>query len=236
MRFRPSVGLSVVLLVLGLLFLRLGLWQLDRKAEKEALFERFESAPALRLEEALDRQVTFARVSALGRLDPERHLLLDNRVWQGRAGVHVLTPLTLDDGRTLLVNRGWLPLPADRRSLPVFATDGSEQLVQGRLAPLPEEGLRLGDADVLAADDWPQLVTYLDLEAAAGALDRPLLPWILQLDAEDPNGFEGRDWQPAVMGPETHGAYAVQWLALLATALVIWIVLGLRRGQSRGPE
>lgn len=236
MRFRPSLGLSVVLLALGLVFLRLGLWQLDRKAEKEALFERFESAPELLLADALDRDETFARVSALGRLDPERHLLLDNRIWKGRAGVHVLTPLTLGDGRTLLVNRGWLPLPADRRSLPAFSTDGSEQTIQGRLAPLPEQGLRLGDADVLVADDWPQLVTYLDLETAAGALGRPLLPWIVQLDAEDPNGFEGRDWQPAVMGPETHGAYAVQWLALLATAVVIWILLGLRRGQSRGLE
>jgi surfeit locus 1 family protein len=236
MRFRPSIGLSLVLLVLGLVFLRLGLWQLDRKAEKEALFERFESAPELGLGQALDQAEAFARVDAPGRLDPERHLLLDNRVWKGRAGVNVLTPLTLDDGRTLLVNRGWLPLPADRRSLPEFATDSSEQLLRGRLTPLPEEGLRLGEADVLEADDWPQLVTYFDLETAAGALGRPLLPWILQLDAEDPNGFEGRDWQPAVMGPETHGAYAVQWLGLLAAAVVIWILLGLRRGQSRGPE
>lgn len=236
MRFRPSMGLTVVLLVLGLLFLRLGLWQLERKAEKEALFERFESAPELMVEDALDRGVEFARVRAAGRFDPVRHLLLDNRIWKGRAGVNVLTPFVLGDGRVLLVNRGWLPLPPDRSSLPEFASVGANQSIRGRLAPLPEEGLRLGEADIVAPDEWPQLVTYLDLEAAAAALGRPLQPWILQLNADDPNGFEGREWQPAVMEPETHGAYAVQWLALLAATVVIWILLGLRRGQLRGTE
>lgn len=236
MRFRPSLGLSLVLLVLGLLFLRLGSWQLERKAEKEALFERYASAPVLALGQALDQEVEFARVAARGRFDPSRHLLLDNRIWNGRAGVHVLTPFTLEDGRSLLVNRGWLPLPPDRRSLPGFATGSGERTISGRLVRPPAGALQLGEQDILAPDQWPQLVTYLDMEAAAGALGESLQPWILRLDADDPMGFEGRDWQPAVMGPEKHGAYAVQWFGLLAAAVAIWVVLGLRRGAQTGKE
>ena len=234
MRFRPSLALTLVLAVLALVFLRLGSWQLERKAEKEALFEAFAAAPELSLEMALAQEREFARVEAHGRFDPRRHLLLDNRIWNGRAGVHVLTPFTLDDGRTVLVNRGWLPLAADRRSLPEVPTDGSGRTLRGRLVRPPAHGPRLGDADVLVADRWPQLVTYFDLDAAAAAVGKPLLPWLVQLDAAEAGGFEDRQWRPAVMEPAVHGGYAVQWLALLATTLVIWIVLGLRRGRHEG--
>ena len=236
MRFRPSLGLSLVLLALGLLFLRLGLWQLERKAEKEALLERYASAPELAVGQAMEREAEFARVTARGHFDEHRHLLLDNRIWNGRAGVHVLTPFRLEDGRSLLVNRGWLPLPPDRRTLPGFATGNAERTISGRLVRPPAGALQLGERDVLAPDQWPQLVTYLDLEAAAGVLGESLQPWILRLDADDPMGFEGRDWRPAVMGPEKHGAYAVQWFGLLAAAATIWVVLGLRRGAQTRKE
>jgi surfeit locus 1 family protein len=231
MPFRPSIKLTLTLGILALLFLRLGFWQLDRKAEKEELFERFRAAPELDIGQALAAGEAFARVEAYGRYDPERHLLLDNRIWNGRAGVHVLTPFTLSDGRSLLVNRGWLPLAPDRRSLPDFATGGEARSLRGRLVRPSAGGPRLGGADDLVADRWPQLVTYLDLDAAGTALGRPLQPWIVQLEATDESGFGDRQWTPAVMTPQVHGAYAVQWLALAAAAAIIWFTLGLRRGQ-----
>jgi len=231
MRFRPSVGLSLLLLALALLFLRLGLWQLDRKAGKEALFERFANAPSLEIGQALDRSEEFARVDARGHYDAVRSVLLDNRIWNGRAGVHVLTPFVLTDGRVLMVNRGWLPLAPDRASLPAVATDSAPRQISGRLVRPPTGGVRLGQPDPLAPAEWPQLVTYLELDAVSRALGTPVEPWILQLDAADPSGFDGRDWQPAVMGPETHGAYAVQWFGLCAASVVIWLVLGVRRGR-----
>lgn len=231
MPFRPSIKLTLTLGVLAVLFLRLGFWQLDRKAEKEKLFERFRDAPELGIEQALAAEEEFARVEAYGRYDPERHLLLDNRIWNGRAGVHVLTPFTLGDGRSLLVNRGWLPLAPDRRSLPDFATGGEARSLRGRLVRPSAGGPRLGGADELSDNRWPQLVTYLDVDAAGTALGKPLQPWIVQLDAADGSGFGDRQWTPAVMTPQVHGAYAVQWLALAAAAAIIWFTLGLRRGQ-----
>jgi len=230
MHFRPSFKLSLILITLAAVFLRLGLWQLDRKAEKTALFERFDSAPAMSIESALDQSAEFARIDAFGRFDATRHVLLDNRIWNGRAGVHALTPFRLTDGRWLLVNRGWLPLAPDRRSLPAVPTDPADRTIHGRLVAHPAGGPRLGDADVLVMDRWPQLVTYFDLATISDALGEPLLPWIIQLDAGDASGFGDREWSPAVMEPSVHGAYAVQWLALCLAALVIWVALGWRRG------
>jgi surfeit locus 1 family protein len=231
MPFKPSIKLTLALLLLAVVFLRLGWWQMQRKAEKTELFLQFEQAPAMELERALERSEPFARVEAWGRYDPDRHILLDNRILDGRAGVHVLTPFRLHDDRTILVNRGWLPMPPDRRSLPVFSTDASQRSIAGILNRLPGGGPQLGDPDALSADRWPQLVTYLERESVAAALGSELPPWLIQLDAQDASGFEGRDWQPAVMGPEVHGAYALQWFALALAALIIWVTLGIRRAQ-----
>jgi surfeit locus 1 family protein len=46
-----------------------------------------------------------------GEYDPESEVVLSNQVWNDQIGVHVLTPLWLNDGdRSILVDRGWVPL------------------------------------------------------------------------------------------------------------------------------
>jgi len=231
MQFRPTIKLTLTLIILTTLFTRLGMWQMERKAEKQELFDRFENAPLMQVEQAIRQEELFARAEAFGRYDAKRSILLDNKIWQGRAGVHVLTPFILADGTTLLVNRGWLPLPPDRSALPEVPGDEFPRSISGRLNKLPTEGPRLGDADVLLADSWPQLVTYFDTKTVETALAVKLAPWQLQLEAADDSGFEGRQWEAAVMEPKVHGAYAVQWFSLAIATIIIWITLGVRRGQ-----
>lgn len=232
MFFKTSLKLTLLLLVLALVFGRLGTWQLERKTEKEELFERFENAPVLPVEQAMKREEQFALVEAFGRYDATRHILLDNKILDGRAGVQVLTPFTLSNGAALLVNRGWLPMPPDRRSLPAVPSNDSPVTIKGRLNRLPTDGLRVGGADVLATDGWPQLVTYLDLLPISTALDMQLAPWLVLLDASDSSGFGGRQWKAALIAPAVHSAYAFQWFSLLAATIGIWIILGIRRGRQ----
>lgn len=232
MFFRTSIKLTVLLGVLSFIFGSLGLWQLERKAVKQALFDQFDNATALPVMEAIEIEEKYALVDAYGHYDSERHILLDNKIEEGRPGVYVFTPFTLQNGTSLLVNRGWLPMPADRRSLPDVPTGDSMTTIKGRLNRLPATGTRVGDADVLVTDRWPQLVTYLDLLPVSQALDLPLAPWLIQLDTTDPSGFGNRKWTAATMGPGIHGAYAFQWFALAAASAGIWIVLGIRRGRQ----
>lgn len=232
MFFRPSITLTLILLALALVFFRLGQWQSDRKAEKILLFDEFRNAPLMTVEQALQSDVNFARVGGSGRYDSTRHILLDNKILNGRAGVHVLTPFTLADGSVVLVNRGWLFLAADRRSLPKVNTPRRIQLIKGIMTRPAEAGHRVGKADQLDDKKWPQLMTYFDLPSISEALGVRLQPMILMLDPDDLNGFEGRNWQPAVMGPDVHGAYAVQWYALAGLSLVIWIVMGVSRAKK----
>lgn len=232
MHFKTTWKLTLLLFVLAALFAKLGTWQMTRMAEKENLFVQFDQAPQLALAQALESGQRFARVQATGRYDPQRHLLLDNRMHQGRPGVHVLTPFETDTGTVILVNRGWLPIPPDRSRLPTVQTDATTRTITGRLNLLASAGPRLGEADVLRTDHWPQLVTYLDQAPVSEALGTEIEEWIVQLDAEQEGGFQGRNWQPAVMEPATHGGYALQWFSLAAASIVIWLVLGFRRSAT----
>ncbi len=233
MQFKPSPGLSVSLIAIAAAFVWLGNWQLERKGEKQSLLDQFENAPMLSIEEALKQDYRFSHVQAYGHFDRTRHVLLDNKILNGRAGVHVLTPFILNNATTVLVNRGWLPLPPDRMHLPPVPTDHSLRTINGILKKPVTDGLRLGKRDELVTDQWPQLVTYLELETVSGALGTPLTPWLLQLDPAEPGGFEGRQWKAAVMGPEVHAAYAFQWFALSLATMIIWLTLGVRRAQRR---
>lgn len=217
------------MLLLTLIFGRLGFWQLERMEHKQDLFDQFNNAPLLPLDEALQQQNTYAHVQPSGSYDSTRHVLLDNKIHEGRAGVHVLTPFTLDDGTALLVNRGWLPMPADRLTLPAVPTDETTRVLSGRLRMPSTGGVRIGEPDSMTSGSWPQLVTYLDLDTVEQTLGLSLSPKLLLLNADDPSGFEGRQWKAAEMTPAVHGAYATQWFGLTIAAVTIWVVLSSRR-------
>lgn len=230
-RFRPSWQATVLLGALTLSFLWLGNWQIDRAQQKAARVQAFQSAPQLTALPPVESAVRYGRVVLNGHLDPDRHVLVDNQVFRGRAGVHVLTPLLLDDGRTILVNRGWLPLPVDRRSLPPVPTPTAALTVSGILDEIYRPGWQLGKPDALQDNAWPQLVTYPDVSALERALNQPLYPYVLLMKAGQAHGFDDRDWQPDRTSATKHQARALQWFTFAVAALVIWVYLGLRTGR-----
>ncbi len=232
MKFKTSIGLTALLAILAGVFSGLGTWQLGRAEEKRAAQGAFDQASEVTaLAPGLP---AWTRVRLQGELDPERHFLLDNKLFQGRPGVHALTPLTTADGDVVLVNRGWLPLPADRSALPAVPTPAETVTIAGRLAPLSRPGVVLGEPVELSADTWPQLLVYPDWRRLERALDLRLHRQVLYLDADAPAGFGDRAWSPFTMGPDRHQAYAVQWFGLALAAVATWAVLGFNAGRKDG--
>lgn len=227
--FKPSKIATVVLLLLAVLFTDLGMWQTRRSVEKAATQQQFETAKPLLLENAIARKSRFARIDVRGQYDTKRHILLDNQVWQGRAGVHVFTPFYTNEGTVILVNRGWLPLSANRQILPAIPTPQQQTVLRGILNIFPVPGRILGPADKLQSDKWPQLVTYLNLTDISVALNTPLADWIIQLSASEQAGFDGRDWKPVFLTSSKHKAYSFQWYALAGISIVLWVFNGIRR-------
>lgn len=233
--FAPAAGTTLLTLILCAVFVRLGFWQWHRWVESDAAWTRFARA-ADAVEplgaRALEDVALFQRVSVAGLLDGQHQFLLDNRSHQGRAGYEVLTPLVRGDGRTLLVDRGWVPFTGSRAQLPdVRLTESAPLTVSGRVADLPSAGLASGRAAPRSEDPWPKVTSFPQAAELARALGVALGPRILLLDPEAPLGFV-RDWQPPGMAPLRHLSYAIQWWCFAALAVVIWTVMSHRRARA----
>ena len=227
--FRPSRLATFVLFLLTLLFATLGTWQINRATEKTALEQLHQEAAALSLETAIAQNSRFSRISVSGFYDTDRHVLLDNQIWHGRAGVYVFTPFYTTNGTAILVNRGWLPLAPDRKSTPEIPTPQDELVIHGILNTVPVPGRILGAADTLNPHLWPQLVTYLNLTDVSDSLEVPLENWVIQLSQSEPAGFDGREWKPVFLSSSRHSGYAFQWFALAATSVLMWIFISFRK-------
>ena len=229
LRFRPALW-SVLVMSAGVsLFCVLGLWQLDRAAVKQAIEDRY----AARLESdyarysAEDGDIVYRRLWFEGRFDNDHHFLLDNRVHQGKAGFNVLTPFRLrDSDAVVLVDRGWAPWGASRDPLPEIEPAPAADRVFG-IVHLPEKSrFQIGEVELGA--EWPQLIPYLDLELLREQYSPRLLPVVLWMAPEAPGAYV-REWQPVWMPPEKSRAYAVQWFSFAAIALLLFVVLNLRK-------
>jgi surfeit locus 1 family protein len=238
-RFRPSwwASLGAAAVLAGCV--ALGFWQLDRGRQKQALIEAFRrgSDASVVLTGPVDELPRYQQVVARGRLDEARHILLDNMPSsRGSPGYRVLTPLRRESGRTLLVDRGWVPLGASRAELPAVGLEGEglDEEFRGRLDELPRPGLRLGAAQSPGARGWPRLLNFPTQAEVEAVLGEPVESRILLLDPESGTGFE-RVWRPSLgFGPERHFGYAVQWFALGLAVLVAYLALNLRREPAPG--
>ena len=234
LQLRAGFWPTLATLVLLPLMVMLGMWQLDRAGQKlqlQAEYDSRQQQPAVRLMSVLENPgpLRFHRVIARGRYEPEHQILIDNRVHQGKAGYHVLTPLRLEDGAVrVLVNRGWVPLGRDRAVLPVIETPQGTIEVTG-LATVPQtQGFHLGGAKP-AGEGWQPVWQYLDLEVYRSSVAFPVQPIVLLLDPGSPHGGFIRQWARLDAGIATHQGYAFQWFSLAAALAGIYILLNTRK-------
>jgi surfeit locus 1 family protein len=213
-------------------FTGLGRWQWDRGEAREVQRQEFARGAEQALPLGSQRLVEiprFQRVAVTGTYDVRHQFLLDNRVQAGRAGYEVLTPLVLADGRTVLVDRGWLPSSGYRDRLPDVDFDPAEpESVVARVDELPSRGLTQGAAAPGAAGPWPRVTSFPSTAELGVALGRAVEPRLLLLDPGASHGYV-RDWHPPGLTPTRHWAYAIQWWALAAAVAVLWGLMSFKK-------
>ena len=193
----------------------LGVWQLDRAAEKRALLELFERGGGYTEPSNFDSLEAFDRIEVYGRYQPDRQILIENIPQDGRLGYYVITPFEPStNDPLLLVNRGWVPKDIQSGALPDLSLDTGFGPVQGLVGRLPRVAIRPGEA-FAEHGDWPRVALYPTPDEIAAELGAAVLPVVLLLGQDAEHGFVRR-WQPNVSGPMTHYSYAFQWFAMAA--------------------
>jgi cytochrome oxidase assembly protein ShyY1 len=242
MKFRPNWKLTLFYLVLFPLLVGLGCWQLyraDYKQGLQTLYEQRSAASPISLNELKANQdVAYLPVKLKGRFDNRRYFLLDNRVFQGRPGYEVINPFELtpvvvtaggDRIEWVWVNRGWVPMQADRSVLPAIdPVEGGTEIAGQLITP--------GEAFVLAEEPlsgrWPEVIQRVELEKMnERAAVKAGFPYLFRLRTDQPGSFEV-NWQAVNTAPEKSLGYAVQWflMALVLTGLFVWA--GIQRTEN----
>lgn len=213
----------------------LGNWQTRRAAEKmmiaDAIATRSQLDPlsvrGLPENAALEE---FRPVMVNGHFVEDWPIYLDNRPLHGKAGFYLLMPLRVADSeRVVLVLRGWFPRdPQDRQRLPSIRLPQGEVTVTGRVRASVGKLMQLGETPTLTAG---AIVQNVDIKALATASRLPLQNFIIEQTNDLGDGLV-RDWPPPSAGVDTHRAYAFQWYALSAAAILFFIVTGFRRASK----
>ncbi|MBX3610119.1 MAG: SURF1 family protein [Hydrogenophaga sp.] len=216
----------------------LGLWQLDRAAQKTAL----QSAILARAElpawdntdllSASDPNAGLYRPLRLrGEWITRHSVFLDNRQMDGRTGFYLVTPLKLaDSDRVVLVQRGWVPRDFnDRTRVPDVSTPAGEVTVAGRLAPAPGRLFQLGEptAGVIRQN--------IDLAGFRQETGLALMDLSMQQTGDDAGPLQ-RHWALPATDVAKHNGYAFQWFAMcaLAAGLYLWFqIIQPRRQRAR---
>ncbi|MGJ0506448.1 MAG: SURF1 family protein [Methylocystis sp.] len=232
----PGVATAVVFALL----MSLGVWQVRRLGEKEALIARVEArahaAPAAAPPQAgwaalSPAYYDFTHVAARGHYVAGRDALIFMKPPEGfglEPGYMVVTPFALADGGEIFVERGFVP---------VSRTDD----VAGRAPPAGETeitGLMRApqSRNAFTPADAPQrLIWYTrDPVAMAAALGLAgAAPFTIALEAPSSQGANGypRLVSPAPEFPNNHLSYALTWFSLAAALLVVFGLFA--RGRLR---
>jgi cytochrome oxidase assembly protein ShyY1 len=226
----------LVLLVVPAFFL-LSRWQLsrldDRRYNNDLVTSHADQAPvpldSVMSPGAAPSTVGDAQrwlpVTATGRYDPAREVLVRKRPLQGRNGFWVVTPLVTASGAVLAVNRGWVEAggsASDTQAVP--APPAGEVTVTGRVQP--------SEAAPVQPSDLPLgQVTDLDVALVAGA-GAAAYPGYVQLESSQPVQAEGLTPIPLPdLSDGPHLSYAIQWV-LFAIVAVTGFVLLIRRERD----
>lgn len=228
--FRPLPIFTAVFAVMFAALIALGVWQLQRLHWKLGLIaqvNRSLAAAPISLDRALTTGAQYRRVALNGRFENAKEAYVYETGPDGAPVYHVLTPFAAGDGRTLMVDRGIVPvelrdparrargqLEGERRIVGVWRTPDAP----GYFTPPPDAAHRIWyspDVTAIAAADHVRLAAPVIVEADA---------------APNPGGWP-LGGQSRVTFRNEHLQYAVTWFLLAAALVGVYLAYHIGKGR-----
>lgn len=235
------LGLHLLVVVMVAVMVNLGFWQLSRLDEKRAANAVIEARADLAPTDLADvrgpgeldpADHEWRPVVVRGSYDPSRAVTVLNRSSEGIAGTHSVVPFRADDGRWILVNRGFVPLAATTPTAP-----SGEMTVVGYLKRSEKRGT-LGAVDSTDAGtvefqrlDVPLIGAPL---AESGATVETMFLLLAQESPEMTGQWPARIPLPP-LDEGSHQSYAGQWFLFSLVAVGGWVVIVRRALRREAP-
>ena len=235
MYFRPLPVLTASTSIAFLILMALGLWQLERRAEKHALLHDIAQrmiAPAESIEGLLidESQAPFRHATAQGTFEhaQEAYVFAPRSDDSGtHLGYKVITPLRLTASAVVFVDRGWVPQERRAPGTRLKGQPDGPVTIRGLLKTTTTPGLFTPEPDLA------QRVWYLhDIAAMAAAFAlKPATVLYLEASMATPGGPEPIAELPEI--PDNHLQYALTWFALAVVLVIVYLVFHHSRGRLR---
>ncbi len=230
----PGLFTSVALAIL----VALGVWQLERRAWKADLIARIEARaygepvplPAATLwPEWNATEHEYLRVRAAGVFDHGAETAVHGLMAAERGrpvqGFYLLTPLRLQDGSAVIVNRGFVPTELKDPAARPLSQPRGEVTVIGLMRAPEKRGWFVPEND-------PRHEVWFvrDVRAIAEAKGLgPVAPFIIDADATPTPGGWPRGGQTRLSVPNDHLQYALTWFGLALTLIAVFLAFARRR-------
>jgi len=233
------VALLLVPLALAAAFGRLGVWQLERRAERRAvnlrlaerLAETAADVAALGGDTANGR---YRRVHATGAFLYDRELTLAARAREGSPGVHLLTPLRITTSNTVVVvDRGWVYSPDAKSVDRARWREVDHARLEGWAETWSQDCPGMGSGTgipTVCGDTATRTLRRLDRAVAEVLVGLPVAPYLLVQTSDSmlrADSVPARAGTP-VLDEGPHLGYALQWFTFAALALVAAAVFAAR--------
>ncbi|MDA9020971.1 SURF1 family protein [Gammaproteobacteria bacterium] len=203
-----------------IVFVFLGVWQIERAAHKEGLLQAFNSeqeSPPIRL---TSQSPDWSRVFVDGIFDSSRQILIDNQIHKGKVGYKIFTPFRFDDNKIVLVDRGWVAQGQSRSDLPQLNILEKKSRIIATVTS-PEQGVLAGSE--LLTNEWPRVSQTKAVEVIASAFKEPILDIVLVLDPGSSQITEFIQIRPFAITPVKHYGYAMQWFTMSIVLLGMFL-------------
>jgi surfeit locus 1 family protein len=243
-RIAPAAVATVIAFAI---LVGLGFWQIERMGSKQRLLARVEAGlaappkplpPESEWASLKPKAYEYDKVRLTGTFlhDQELHVHgLLTRESRGNAppstelGFYIVTPMRLQDGSVVLVNRGYVPTGRENPSTRQEGLLAGEQTIIGVMKAPQSQGWFVPDDDP-AKNQW----FTRDPAKMATALGLPrVAPFIVDADATPVAGGLPVGGKTIMSFPNNHLQYAITWFALALGLLGVFFVWA--RQQVKGP-
>jgi cytochrome oxidase assembly protein ShyY1 len=208
---------TLLIILAFALSIRLGIWQNERhqaRVEFNKNVEQALAAPMNNLPDIYQDAIPWQKVTTSGDFIVDSQRLVRRRYLEGKLGFWIVAKLQTDNGKTLLVNRGFIPATLAASETPQINNPPLGRVfIEGYVQKLDAESEKPSDLPInqlsainatqfnLSESDYQLFIHQINTEENLQAISSPKLS----------------------SGP--HLAYSLQWFAFAFMIVVGWIIL-----------